>query len=211
MIESASWFALSTMGAGVVVPEKGVTMAEAKELVPEGHWQVGFEVRFASSTAEPKESATLSKHVVLEAWAKAERRRERFEGGGCVAANRFREYECPETGGKYCVDRATGASRWRGDGDGDDDEAGPPVFAREQCPETGHFFYHNKAAGLSHWETPRWEHHAPAEAREPAAEEVWREEFDDYHQQAYYLNTATGETRWTRPSGGESLLEEVGE
>ena len=120
-------------------------------------------------------------------------------------------FDFSDTGGKYCVDRATGASRWRGDGDGDDDEAGPPVFAREQCPETGHFFYHNKAAGLSHWETPRWEHHAPAEAREPAAEEVWREEFDDYHQQAYYLNTATGETRWTRPSGGESFLEEVGE
>ena len=57
------------MGAAVVVPEV-LTMDEAKELVPEGHWHVSFEERFALSTADPKsKSATVSKRLALEAYA----------------------------------------------------------------------------------------------------------------------------------------------
>ena len=108
------------MGASVSVPDRGVTVDEAKALVPEGRWQLSFDARFAAAAPKP-----LPKAVALEAWAKAERRRTRFEGDGCVAANRFREYECPETGGHYVVDRATGSSRWADDGAG---AGAPPAF-----------------------------------------------------------------------------------
>lgn len=175
------------MGTSVSVPDRGVTVDEAKALVPEGRWQLSFDARFAAAAPKP-----LPKAVALEAWAKAERRRTRFEGDGCVAANRFREYECPETGGHYVVDRATGSSRWADDGAG---AGAPPAFSRERCEDTGHVYYHNKDKNLSHWETPRWDH--VAEAKGPAAE--WREAFDDYHQQTYFLNTATGEARWDLP------------
>ena len=176
-------------------------MDEAKELVPEGHWHVSFEERFALSTADPKsKSATVSKRLALEAYAKAERRRERFEGSGCVAQNRFREYEDPDSGEKYHIDRATGASVWAQTAE-EHGEA-PPVFTRELDEASGHYFFHNKGTGKSHWETPRWDLIAsPKNAKDGDEEtpQIWHEEYDDYHEQTYYVNSMTGESRWSKP------------
>lgn len=204
------------MGAGLVVPER-LTLAEAKALVPEGRWQATFDERFAR--AEPK-SRTVSKRHALEVYAKAERRRERFEGRGCVAENRWREYrraesrekkktptskkklrrryEDPESGARYQIDRATGKSVWADETDG---AGAPRAFTREHDDQTGHYYFAN-GTGAPHWETPRWDAAAAPKgdgggaAREA---EVWHEEFDEYHGQAYYVNAVTGESRWTRP------------
>ena len=60
------------MGASVSVPDRGVTVDEAKALVPEGRWQLSFDARFAAAAPKP-----LPKAVALEAWAKAGDKAER--------------------------------------------------------------------------------------------------------------------------------------
>ena len=177
----------------MVVPER-LTLAEAKALVPEGRWQVSFEERF--TRAEPK-SRTVSKRLALEVYAKAERRRERFEGRGCIAENRWREYEDPASGARYQIDRATGASVWADDAGG---SGAPRAFTRERDDASGHYYFAN-GTGAPHWETPRWDAAAAPKDDGGAAPEaeVWHEEFDEYHGQAYYVNAATGESRWSRP------------
>lgn len=115
-----------------------------------------------------------------------------------MAGNRWREYEDPD-GNRYRVDRATGASAWADEARGDDV---PRDFVRERDEESGCYFYANSTAATPRWETPRWDQgkeNGTENEGDGGDDDVWHEEFDEYHQQAYYVN-AKGESRWTCPT-----------